>query len=236
MISSRDAFRTWPTTHDVLGAIQGVLAASTPPAWAMPEGPLAIGGAWFTAPIGSPGDEPGEPAWAAAVLVGRERAEVVVRGVTGAGYGAGWLALREGPLLEAAVRALPMLPEVLLVNATGRDHPRGAGLALHLGAVLDVPTVGVTDRPLVATGPEPGAARWETSPLTFAGTVVAARLRTRAGARPVVVHPAWRTDLDTGIALVRASVGRVRTPEPLRLARRAARLARAHDDGRLETP
>jgi hypothetical protein len=56
----------------------------------------------------------------------------------------------EGPLLEAAVRALPAQPDVLLVDATGRDHPRRGGLALHLGAALDLPTVGVTHRPPVA--------------------------------------------------------------------------------------
>jgi hypothetical protein len=62
------------------------------------------------------------------------------------------------------VRALPIVPKVLLVNATGRDHPRRAGLALHLGAVLGLPTVGVTTRPLVAKGPWPvdqrGATLW----------------------------------------------------------------------------
>jgi deoxyribonuclease V len=147
--------------------------------------------------------------------------------MTGAGYVGGSLALREGPLLESAVRALPRMPDVLLVNATGRDHPRAAGLALHLGAVLDLPTVGVTHRPLVASGPSPPPARWSRSELRWSGDVVAAWVRTRADARPVVVHPAWRTDLDTAIAVVRASVGRARTPEPLRRARRAARLARA---------
>jgi deoxyribonuclease V len=30
--------------------------------------------------------------------------------------------------------------DALLVDATGRDHPRRAGLALHLGAMLDLPT------------------------------------------------------------------------------------------------
>jgi deoxyinosine 3'endonuclease (endonuclease V) len=52
------------------------------------------------------------------------------------------LALQEGLLLEQAVRALPIAPKVLVVNATGRDHPRRTGLALHLGAVLGLPTVG----------------------------------------------------------------------------------------------
>src|SRR5439155_270280 len=78
------------------------------------------------------------------------------RGFGGAPSAPGLLALREGSMLAAAVEALEARPDVLLVDATGRDHPRRAGLALHLGAVLDVPTIGVTHRPLRATGPEPG--------------------------------------------------------------------------------
>jgi deoxyribonuclease V len=56
-------------------------------------------------------------------------------------------------------------------------------------------------------------------------------LRTRAGARPVVVHPGWHTDLDTALAVVRASTRRARTPEPLRRARQLARYARAAAGG-----
>jgi deoxyribonuclease V len=63
-------------------------------------------------------------------------------GPAGGPYLPALLTLREGPLLEQAVRALPITPEVLVVNATGRDHPRRAGLALHLGAVLGLPSVG----------------------------------------------------------------------------------------------
>jgi deoxyribonuclease V len=70
-----------------------------------------------------------------------------------------------GPLLEAALRALAEPPELLIVNATGRDHPRAAGLSLQLGAVLDLPSIGVNDRPLRATGPEPSPERGETSRL-----------------------------------------------------------------------
>ena len=80
---------------------------------------------------------------------------MTISGLAGGPYLPALLALREGPLLEQAVRALPIVPEVLIVNATGRDHPRRAGLALHLGAVLGLPTVGVTTRPLVAQGAWP---------------------------------------------------------------------------------
>jgi deoxyribonuclease V len=157
----------------------------------------------------------------------RQAGSVVVSGRAAAPYEPGLLALREGPLLEAAVRALPEPPQVVLANATGRDHPRGAGLALHLGAALELPSVGVTDRPLLATGSDPGPERGATSPLTLDDSEVARRLRSRARARPIVVHSGWRTDLDTAVSVALASTRRARTPEPLRRARRAARQARA---------
>jgi deoxyribonuclease V len=156
----------------------------------------------------------------------------IVRGEAAAPYQPGLLALREGPLLGAAIRALPGEPEVLIVNATGRDHPRGAGLALHLGAVLDLPSIGVSDRPLLAEGPAAGPGQGAMSPLLLKGAEVARRLRTRAGARPVVVHAGWRTDLDIAVSVVLAATRRARTPEPLRRARREARRARAIDEHR----
>ncbi len=151
----------------------------------------------------------------------------MVSGVLGAPYEPGLLALREGPILEAAVRALPRQPDLLLVNATGRDHPRRAGLALHLGAVLAIPTVGVTDRPLLSRAEQPADLRGARTPLVLEGEVVGYCIRTRPGTRPICVHAAWRTDPETAAEVVAALVRRHRTPEPLRLARRAAREARA---------
>ena len=46
-------------------------------------------------------------------------------------------------------------------------------------------------------------------------------------ARPIAVHAAWRTDPETAVEVVMAIARKVRTPEPLREARRAARIARA---------
>src|SRR5262249_5650491 len=63
-------------------------------------------------------------------------------------------------------------------------------------------------------------------PASIDGDVVACWLRPRAGVRPIAVHPGWRTDLETAVAVVMAATRDARTPEPLRLARRAAREAR----------
>ncbi len=156
----------------------------------------------------------------------RAVASAVVRGSAGAPYEAGLLALREGPLLEAAVRALVETPDVVIVDATGRDHPRRAGVALHLGTILDLPTVGVTHRPLVAAGAWPAGDRGARSPLVLEGELVGYWVRTRAGTRPLAVHAGWRTSPDIAAEVVLGTV-RWRTPEPLRHARRLAREARA---------
>ena len=155
-------------------------------------------------------------------------AGVTSSGPAGGPYLPALLALREGPLLEQAVHALPITPEVLVVNATGRDHPRHAGLALHLGAVLGLPTVGVTTRPLVARGAWPTDARGATAPLRLGGEVIGCWVRTRSGAKPVAVHAAWQTDAQAAVQVVLAATRRARTPEPLRRARTLARTRRAH--------
>ena len=164
--------------------------------------------------------------WAAAAL-GEETA--VTSAVSPEGYEAGMLALREGPLLEAAVRGLGELPDVLLVDATGRDHPRRAGLALQLGAVLGIPTVGLTDRPLLAHGEEPEDVRGAASPLYVEAERVGYLLRTKAGTRPICVHAAWRTGPEAAVEIVLTATAGMRTPEPLRAARSAARVARSAD-------
>ena len=220
----------WPTSPEELIETQRALAAATPEPWHVADSPT-IGACVvvFQRGLAGPGAR-GDPAWAAAAVLQRRSvvAESVVTCAAAAPYVPGLLALREGPCLESAVRGLPIAPDVLLVNATGADHPRRAGLALHLGAVTGLPTVGVTHRPLLAQGAWPEDERGAHSPLTLDGDVVAAWLRTRRGARPVSVHPGWRTTLDDAIHIVSAAALGHRTPEALRHARNRARIARAN--------
>jgi deoxyribonuclease V len=227
----------WPQTlHDLI-RVQRELAARRPAPW-RPSGPPLVAGCFVCFAHGTDGpSRAGERGWAGAALIGADRdpaATAVVRGRAGAAYQPGLLAAREGRLLEAAVRALTGKPEVVIASATGRDHPHGAGLALHLGTVLDLPSVGLTDRPLLAVGSEPGPERGATSPLLLEGREVARLLRTRVGARPVVVHAGWRTDLDTAVSVVLAATRGARMPEPLRRARREARRARAAEERALQ--
>ena len=220
----------WPTDAEALVAVQQRLAVTAPEAW-VPAGPeQRVGGCWVCFPRGLTGRGSAQDlAWAAAVVMGRGvlTGQRVSTGRAGAPYTPGLLALRLGPLMERVVRPLTPPPDVLLVDGTARDHPRRAGLALHLGAELDLPTVGITHRPLVATGDWPDDHRGATSRLRVDGDVVGCWVRTQPGVRPLAVHPGWRVDLDTAVELVLSMSARRRTPEPLREARRLAREARA---------
>jgi deoxyribonuclease V len=212
-----------------LVATQLKLAVARPEPWRLTGNPAAPGGCFVCFERGQAGrGAQGDPGWAGAAIVrGGELITVVSTGEAVGPYTPGLLVRREGVLLEAAVRALPELPEVLLVDATGRDHPRRAGLALHLGAVLEIPTVGVTHRPLQAEGEWPADRQGARSPLVLDGEVVGYWVRTRPGTRPLACHAAWRTDPETAAEVVLALTGKLRTPEPLRQARTAARRARA---------
>lgn len=221
----------WPTTAAALTALQVELARLTPPAWQPPDRPLAVAGCFAAFPRGVTGPgATGDQVWAATVtLTGRRTVgRAVAGGVTDAPYQPGLLALRCGAVLEAAVRGLPQPPDLLIVDATARDHPRRAGLAWHLGAALDIPTIGVTHRPLLAGGTWPADTRGVTSAIVLDGATIGYWVRTRAGRRPLAVHAGWRTDPDTATSLILAN-SRHRTPEPLRRARHLARVTRAAD-------
>ena len=203
--------------------------------WRLGLQPL-VGGCFVAFARGEAGPgKPGDRAWAAAVvsLSGRSTVDLQATSVRAdrvpAAYAPGLLALREGPLLAGAIAGLDVRPDVLLVDATGLDHPRRAGLAIHLGAASRIPTVGVTHRPLVATGAPPELRRGMLAPVQVEGRRAGYWVCTRDGARAIVAHAAWRTTPETAAETVlAASTPAARTPLPLREARRVAREARAH--------
>lgn len=207
------------------------LGALDPPPWE--PGDSVVAGAAFVA--FAPGEQgPGSAGDRAHVGAAATRetellTSVVVEGRAGAPYRPGYLAAREGAMTDAALRALlERVPvDVVLVDATGRDHPRRAGLALHLGAVLGLPTIGVTHQPLHATGPEPDDEVGAWTDLVLDDDLVGRWLRVHKGVRPIAVHAAWRTSPAVAVATVLRLTATARTPEPLRQARAAAREARA---------
>lgn len=54
-----------------------------------------------------------------------------------------FLAFRELPALVDVIGSLKRKPDAIMVDGNGVMHPKGVGLASHLGVELDVPTIGV---------------------------------------------------------------------------------------------
>jgi deoxyribonuclease V len=98
-------------------------------------------------------------------------------------------------------------------------------------AQIGVPSIGVANRPLLASGEPPDDRLGATSGLRIGNQIVAHWVKTRPGTRPLVAHAGWRTDPEQAVVLLLWLPPRWRTPLPLRLARQAARQARASEGG-----
>ncbi len=164
----------------------------------------------------------GETAVAAAVLYdtavpGLIEETTAIAGVTFP-YVPGYLFFREGPAVLAALVKLTRRPDILMVDGHGIAHPRKAGYACLLGALLDIPSVGCAKSRLVGEYEEPGRQKGDFSPLVYKGETVGAVVRTRQNVRPVFVSAGHLTDLEEAVAIVLRCAHKFRIPEPLRAA------------------
>ena len=167
-------------------------------------------------------DRAGRRLFGAAVLYSYPELELLEEaGVAGPAlfpYIPGLLTFREAPILVEAVARLRRRPEVVLVDGQGIAHPRGLGLASHLGLLLDIPTIGAAKSRLVGEGREPDWAAGSAYPLIFQGQPVGLILRTVSGRRPLYLSLGHRITLAECREIVMQCVKRYRIPLPLRQA------------------
>jgi deoxyribonuclease V len=137
-------------------------------------------------------------------------------------YIPGLLSFREIPSLAACLKKVTQDVDVVICDGHGIAHPRGLGLASHLGVLLRRQTIGCAKSLLVGEYKQPGRKRGSYSPLSYRGKRVGSVLRTRDGVKPVFVSPGHLTDQQGGRRLVLACAARYRLPEPIRHADRLA--------------
>ncbi|MFB7174179.1 endonuclease V [Streptomyces sp. NPDC056254] len=145
-------------------------------------------------------------------------------------YVPGLLAFRELPTVLAALDALTVPPGLVVCDGYGLAHPRGFGLACHLGVVTGLPSIGVAKNPFTFSYEEPGTRRGDAAALLAAdGAEVGRALRTQDRTKPVYVSVGHKVSLDNACAHVLALSPRFRIPETTRhadsLCRRALREA-----------
>jgi deoxyribonuclease V len=133
-------------------------------------------------------------------------------------YIPGLLSFRELPIVLEAFRCLETVPGAVLVDGQGIAHPRGLGIASHLGLWLDLPTIGCAKSRLCGRHAEPGRERGERAELLLGDDQVGTVLRTRDGVRPLYISPGHKVDHAAAVDLVLACGRKTRMPEPTRLA------------------
>jgi deoxyribonuclease V len=149
-------------------------------------------------------------------------------------YIPGLLVFREGPAVLAAWSQLQNKPDLLMFDGQGIAHPRGIGIASHMGLWLERPTIGVAKSRLYGLHGEVGPRRGDrVDLLDKTANVIGAVLRTREKTNPLYISPGHLMDVSHAVEFVMACNTTYRLPEPTRWAHKVAggeQLPRPEDD------
>lgn len=150
-------------------------------------------------------------------------------------YIPGLLAFREGEAILAAYEQLSVTPDLLVIDGSGRIHFREAGIATHIGVMLDVPAVGVAKNLLcgrpehslekrMEQGSRVAIVADESVETAEDGTVIGYAYQSKQYAsgnryvNPLYVSTGHRVSDETVVDLVERLGGDYKLPEPTRLA------------------
>jgi len=133
-------------------------------------------------------------------------------------YIPGLLSFREIPVLLRALRRLKTDLDLIFCDGQGIAHPRGLGIASHLGLLLDKPTIGCAKTRLVGEFSEVGEEKGRFTHLWYNGHVVGEVVRTRRGVKPLFVSPGHKITIEESVNMVLGCCLKYRLPEPTRQA------------------
>ena len=136
-------------------------------------------------------------------------------------YIPGLLSFREAPVLLQAFQQVTSCPDVIIVDGHGIAHPRGIGIASHVGLFLDCPSVGCAKSKLTGVYDENALGEKAGSfiPLqTGDDDVIGSVVRTKDHIKLVFVSPGYKTGIISSVRLVLNCCKGYKLPEPTRLA------------------
>lgn len=165
-------------------------------------------------------------------------------------YIPGLLSFREGPPIIQALKKLRVEPDILMFDGNGRLHFREAGIATHIGVLVDVPSVGVAKSLLCG---RPGSSLENRNPgeqipiysttdvETEAATILGYAVQTKQydsetrTINPVYVSSGHRiSGIDAAEFVLNQCAG-YKLPEPIRLADQYANSAKKDVSGKQGT-
>jgi len=133
-------------------------------------------------------------------------------------YIPGLLSFREIPALLDILTKIEVEPDLIFCDGQGIAHPRGLGIASHLGVLLRKPTIGCAKSRLVGEFDPVGEDRGEYVYLRYQNRIIGAVVRTRSRVKPVFISPGYGVVLKDCIRFVLETCPTYRIPEPTRQA------------------
>lgn len=133
-------------------------------------------------------------------------------------YIPGLLSFREVPALLDVLRKIEVEPDLIFCDGQGIAHPRGLGIASHLGVILHKPTIGCAKSRLVGEFDPVGEDRGEYVYLRYQNRIIGAVVRTKSRVKPVFISPGYGVMLKDCIRFVLETCPTYRIPEPTRQA------------------
>jgi len=146
------------------------------------------------------------------------RTSVIAYAPTDFPYISGLLAFREIPAILKALGCLHEKPDMLMVDGQGIAHPRRMGIAAHLGAITDLPAIGVAKSRLTGKYGELATAAGAQRPLIDKGKTIGMVLRSKPKCNPLYISPGHRVSRESALAITLHSLRGYRLPEPTRIA------------------
>ena len=134
-------------------------------------------------------------------------------------YIPGLLSFREAPALLKLFKKIKSEPDVIFLDGHGLSHPRSAGIACHIGVIINRPTIGCAKSLLTGSYKEPALSHGAMSYLyNKTDQIIGAVVRTRDRTKPVFISIGHQIDLTEAIQLTIACGKGYRIPEPTRQA------------------
>jgi len=133
-------------------------------------------------------------------------------------YRSGLLSFREAPPLIKAFERLSRVPDLVIFDGQGIAHPRGLGLAAHMGILLNVPTIGCAKTKLIGEYEPVGHEKGSMSDLFYRDEIVGKVLRSKTGINPLFVSPGHQIGIENTARVVLSCCKNYRLPEPTRIA------------------
>ena len=137
-------------------------------------------------------------------------------------YVPGLLAFREIPVVLDALEQLSHQPDMLLCDGQGIAHPRGLGIAAHLGLLTNIPSIGIAKKRLIGDHEPVGNQKGDYQPLYIKDKQVGVVLRTRDNVKPLYISPGHRVGITTAMEMVMRCLTKYRLPETTRYAHNLA--------------